>query len=126
MSTLVWQAAGTAAVDKIIMDFMAGEDVVLDRVLLPFDIQATAAHVSGLGRIGILTDDEVKTLLKGLTQLGQEFANGQFCLDDRFEDGHSAIEHYLTEYADGLGRKVHTGRSRNDQVLVASRLFLRS
>jgi argininosuccinate lyase len=126
MSTLVWQAAGSAAVNKIIMDFMAGEDVVLDRVLLPFDIQATAAHVSGLGRIGILNDAEVKILLKGLAQLAREFADGQFSLDDRFEDGHSAIEYYLTEYAGELGGKVHTGRSRNDQVLVASRLFLRS
>jgi len=125
MSTLVWQAANAAAVDRVVMDFMAGEDVVLDRVLLPFDIQATAAHVSGLHRIGILDETELGTLQAGLTKLSLEFSNGEFVLDERFEDGHSAIEHYLTEYAGELGGKVHTGRSRNDQVLVASRLFLK-
>jgi argininosuccinate lyase len=99
--------------------------VVLDRVLLPFDIQATAAHVSGLHRIGILNETELETLQLGLTKLSLEFSNGEFVLDERFEDGHSAIEHYLTVYAGELGGKVHTGRSRNDQVLVASRLFLK-
>ncbi len=125
MSKLLWKSATSEAVDKVIMAFMAGEDVVLDRVLLPFDIQATAAHVSGLQRIGILSEKEGRTLAGGLEALSQAFAAGEFVLDDRFEDGHSAIEHYLTDYAGALGGKVHTGRSRNDQVLVASRLFLK-
>ncbi len=125
MSNLLWQSENSEAVDEVLMSFMAGEDVVLDRVLLPFDIQATAAHVAGLQRIGILSEEEAGILCSGLDRLSRAFAAGEFVLDDRFEDGHSAIEHYLTEHAGELGGKVHTGRSRNDQVLVASRLFLK-
>jgi argininosuccinate lyase len=124
MKKFLWQDRG-AQVDQQIMEFMAGEDVVLDRELFPFDIRATAAHVRGLERIGILTPGECETLCKLLDQLRQEFAAGGFVLDQRFEDGHSAIEMFLTEKAGDIGAKVHTGRSRNDQVAVATRLYLK-
>lgn len=107
------------------MDFLAGDDIVDDRLLLPFDIQATRAHVRGLQRIGILGADECEQLCGLLDELTADFQAGEFALDDRFEDGHSAIEFYLTERAGPVGEKVHTGRSRNDQVLVATRLFLK-
>jgi len=112
-------------VDKTIMDFMAGEDVVLDRHLFSFDIRATAAHVRGLERIEILSSDESATLCSLLDELLQEFGAGNFILDERYEDGHSAIEVFLTERAGKLGARVHTGRSRNDQVAVATRLFMK-
>lgn len=128
MSKLLWQGVETPAaeesVDKSIMEFMAGEDVVLDRVLFPYDIRATAAHVRGLQRIGILSEADSDQLCALLEELRVEYADGRFQLDDRFEDGHSAIEIYLSEKAGDLGARVHTGRSRNDQVSVATRLYL--
>jgi argininosuccinate lyase len=125
MSKYLWQSDEQEPVDKTIMDFMAGEDVVLDRELFPFDIRATAAHVRGLERIDILSSDESANLCALLDELLQEFVAGSFILDERFEDGHSAIEVFLTERAGKLGARVHTGRSRNDQVAVATRLFMK-
>lgn len=125
MGKYVWQAESGAAIDETIMEFMAGEDVVLDRELFIFDLRATAAHVRGLERIGILSSDECEKLCELLALLKVEFRAGRFELDERFEDGHSAIEYFLTEHSGDLGAKVHTGRSRNDQVAVATRLFLK-
>jgi argininosuccinate lyase len=125
MSKYLWQSETGGQIDKTIMDFMAGEDVVLDRELFPFDIRATAAHVRGLERIDILSSDESANLCALLDELLQEFTAGNFILDERYEDGHSAIEVFLTERAGKLGARVHTGRSRNDQVAVATRLFMK-
>ena len=121
----LWQAAGAAGPDEALRDFLAGDDIACDRVLFPYDIQATRAHAGGLERIGLLSDEEASQIRDALDQLESEFEAGVFSLDARFEDGHTAIEHYLTEKAGPAGEKVHTGRSRNDQVLVASRLFLK-
>lgn len=125
MSGLLWQKSGIRT-DERIMRFLAGDDVVLDREFFVFDIEASKAHVEGLARIGILNDAESADLLRELDALAVDFRSGDFVLDARFEDGHSAIEARLTERLGDAGRKVHTGRSRNDQVLVASRLWLKS
>ena len=125
MKNFLWKDDDGTRVDRNIMEFMAGEDVILDRELFPFDVQATAAHVRGLERIGILSPEESTTLCGLLEQLQREFSEGSFVLDDRYEDGHSAIEMFLTEKVGDIGAKVHTGRSRNDQVAVATRLFLK-
>jgi argininosuccinate lyase len=126
MSTnLLWQSTGSST-DEAIMRFLAGEDVVLDRELLPFDIEASRAHVAGLARIDIVSADEAAALDAALAELAGEVEAGRFLLDARFEDGHSAIEAWLTDRLGDIGRKVHTGRSRNDQVLVASRLWLKA
>ena len=124
MKNYLWQEGG-GSIDAAIAEFTAGEDVVLDRQLFVFDIQATAAHVRGLQRIGIVSDSECDTLCRLLGELRAEFESGSFVLDERFEDGHSAIEVYLTEKAGPAGARVHTGRSRNDQVSVATRLYLK-
>jgi len=121
----LWQEAGGAAIDEAITAFTAGEDIDWDRRLFPFDIRATAAHVRGLARIGILDESEAGRLCDLLDELRAEFEAGRFVLDERFEDGHSAIELYLSERAGPVGAKVHTGRSRNDQVAVATRLYLK-
>jgi argininosuccinate lyase len=125
MTDLLWQKAGVA-VDAQIMQFLSGDDVVLDREFFLFDIEASKAHVEGLARIGILSDDEQAVLSHELDALAADFSCGGFVLDARFEDGHSAIEARLTERLGDVGRKVHTGRSRNDQILVATRLWLKS
>src|SRR5690554_759693 len=124
MTSPLWDK-GHADIDRELMAFTAGEDVVLDRRLFAYDIAASIAHVRGLGRIDVLTTEEVSALVNTLGELLVEFERGTFTLDERFEDCHSAIEFYLTDKLDELGKKVHTGRSRNDQVLVAQRLFLR-
>jgi argininosuccinate lyase len=125
MSKYLWQSDEQGHVDKTIMDFMAGEDVILDRELFSFDIQATAAHVRGLERIDILNGEESANLCALLDELSSEFAARNFILDERYEDGHSAIEAFLTDRAGKLGARVHTGRSRNDQVAVATRLYMK-
>jgi argininosuccinate lyase len=126
MTQYLWKPGAYGDVDETITQFLAGEDVVLDRELFPFDIEATVAHVRGLARIGILGETESNRLVELLQELLQEFEAGQFALDERYEDGHSAIEIYLTDKAGEAGAKVHTGRSRNDQVAVATRLYLKS
>ncbi|MGK2924093.1 MAG: lyase family protein, partial [Lysobacterales bacterium] len=125
MKNYLWNLSGEAPVSESIMEFLAGEDILLDRELFRFDIQATAAHVRGLMRIRILAADEAEKLLALLNTLREDFEAARFELDDRFEDGHSAIEAFLTERAGDSGARVHTGRSRNDQVSVATRLYLK-
>jgi argininosuccinate lyase len=124
MSDLLWQKPGVA-VDAGIQAFLAGDDVLLDREFFLHDIAASAAHAEGLQRIGILTLDELGGLKRELATLADDFRSGAFVLDGRYEDGHSAIEARLTERLGDAGRKIHTGRSRNDQVLVATRLWLK-
>jgi len=124
MSNLLWQKPGIT-VNENIQRFLAGNDIVDDQSLFLFDIQASKAHTEGLQNIGILTNDECESLGEKLDQLAALFETGEFALDDRYEDSHSAIEAYLIEKLGDVGRKIHTGRSRNDQVLVASRLYLR-
>ncbi|KAB8193894.1 argininosuccinate lyase [Lysobacter maris] len=124
MSQLLWQKPGVK-VDARIQQFLAGEDVILDREFFVFDIEASRAHAEGLAAIGILDDDELDALRRELTALAEDFRDGRFVLDEQYEDGHSAIEARLVERLGDTGKKIHTGRSRNDQVLVATRLWLR-
>ncbi len=122
----IWQKVSTGKLpSEEIMQFLAGQDVILDRELLIFDIQATKAHIKALVTIDILNSEELDQLENCLDELAGEFEQGTFVLDARFEDCHSAIEWYLTEKLGSLGGKVHTGRSRNDQIMVAMRLYMR-
>jgi len=124
MSDLLWQKPGVA-VEAGIQAFLAGDDVVLDREFFLHDIAASRAHAQGLQRIGMLDATELDGLLRELEVLAGDFSSGAFVLDERFEDGHSAIEARLTERLGEAGKKIHAGRSRNDQVLVATRLWLK-
>jgi argininosuccinate lyase len=124
MSDLLWQKPGVT-VDAAIQSFLAGDDVILDREFFLHDISASRAHAEGLQHIGILSQEELASLLLELDMLADDFRSGAFVLDEGYEDGHSAIEARLTEQLGDAGRKIHTGRSRNDQVLVATRLWLK-
>jgi argininosuccinate lyase len=124
MSDLLWQKAGVATNARI-MAFLAGDDVLLDREFFLHDITASQAHVEGLAHIGVVSESEAMALKRELDNLAADFRAGEFVLDERYEDGHSAIEARLTERLGDAGRRVHTGRSRNDQILVATRLWLK-
>lgn len=125
MTDYIWKKDSSTAVDERVMRFLAGDDVILDRELLPFDIRASQAHARGLARIEVLSHEQAEAMVASMDQLLAEFEAGQFTLDARFEDGHSAIESWLTEQLGEIGGRVHAGRSRNDQVAVALRLFMR-
>ena len=124
MSDLLWQKSGIE-VDAALQSFLAGDDVMLDREFFLHDIRASRAHAEGLQRIGILSSDEFAELQRELEALVEDFRGGGFVLDDRYEDGHSAIEARVVERLGDVGRKLHTGRSRNDQVLAATRLWVK-
>ncbi|MGN6234738.1 argininosuccinate lyase [Dyella sp.] len=124
MTQPLWQKSGIQ-IDPRIMRFLAGDDVILDREFFLHDITASKAHVEGLQHIGVVSVDEAASLKRELDALAEDFRSGAFVLDERFEDCHSAIEARLTERLGDAGRRVHTGRSRNDQILVATRLWLK-
>ena len=122
MSKKIWNTKGIESSYEI-TSFLAGEDIELDKSIFIYDIDATIAHIKGLASIGVIKKNELAKLIKSLKELRLKFLNKSFKLNEKYEDCHSAIEFYLTKELGELGKKVHTGRSRNDQVLVAMRLF---
>jgi argininosuccinate lyase len=121
MSGKLWDKGGVS--DAEMMRYTARDDWRLDQALLPFDLRATRAHVRGLARIGVVTSEELATLEAGLDELVLRHESGDFQVTPADEDCHSAIEAALVARLGEAGKKVHTGRSRNDQVLVALRLY---
>ncbi|MEO1010389.1 MAG: argininosuccinate lyase [Bacteroidota bacterium] len=111
--------------DKKIDHFTVGNDRELDLVLAKYDVMASKAHAKMLGKIGLLTDAETQSLVLELDAIAQTIATGEFTIEDSFEDMHSKIEFLLTEKLGDTGKKIHTARSRNDQVLVAMHLYLK-
>jgi argininosuccinate lyase len=96
-----------------------------DRVLAPDDLAGSRAHVKGLSKAGILTGEEVAQLLEALDHVADEFESGAFAFEPGDEDIHTAVERRVTELAGDVGAKLHTGRSRNDQVATDMRLWCR-
>ncbi len=125
MANKLWQSTATGALHPVIEHYTVGNDQVLDQALLGYDITATKAHAHMLSAIGVLTVTEYKKLASALDTLLKEWKNGTFAVTSEHEDGHTAIELYLTEKLGPIGKKVHTGRSRNDQALVMMRLYLK-
>ena len=105
--------------------FLSGEDIALDQELFLYDVEASIAHAEELRAIKILSAAELKKMVAALTKLAKLFTTNKFKLTNKYEDCHSAIEDFLTKELGDLGKKIHTGRSRNDQVLVAMRLYTR-
>ncbi|MDO9548877.1 MAG: argininosuccinate lyase [Candidatus Marinimicrobia bacterium] len=120
----LWQK--TRLLDREIEKFTVGRDYILDKELVYFDCIASKAHARMLGKIGILTDKEVKELLHGLDKIIELDKKGKFKIALEDEDCHTAIENYLIEHVGNAGKKIHTGRSRNDQVLTAVRLYCKA
>ena len=111
--------------DKLIEDFTVGNDRELDLRLARYDVEGSMAHIRMLESIGLLTTDELTTLLGGLEQIAAEIERGEFSIEEGIEDVHSQVELLLTRRLGDVGKKIHSGRSRNDQVLVDVKLFLK-
>jgi len=111
------------SVDAEIERFTVGEDHRLDRALVRADVLGSMAHATMLAAVGILSAEERDQLLEGLRAVLGNFEAGTFAIRPEQEDVHTAVEEYLTERLGDLGKKLHTGRSRNDQVLLDLRLY---
>ncbi|MCR9263973.1 MAG: argininosuccinate lyase [Flavobacteriaceae bacterium] len=111
--------------DKKIDHFTVGNDRELDLVLAKYDVIASTAHAKMLGKVGLITEEETKDLVKALGNIAKDIEKGKFTIEDDFEDMHSKIEFLLTEKLGDTGKKIHSARSRNDQVLVAMQLYLK-
>ncbi|MEO0334419.1 MAG: argininosuccinate lyase, partial [Bacteroidota bacterium] len=120
----LWQKT-TTSIDKRIERFTIGQDAVLDLVLAPYDVLGTLAHIIMLEEVGLLKKKELNKLRPALQQLYQKIQGEGFTIDDGVEDIHSQVEMLLTQELGEIGKKVHSGRSRNDQVLVDLRLYFR-
>lgn len=120
----LWTKDAAAAADDWMMRFTVGDDYRWDRLLLPYDVRATRAHAWGLGQIGVLSETEIERIGDALDALLTAFDAGDVTVTPADEDAHTVIERFLTDRLGDVGRKIHTGRSRNDQVLAALRLFL--
>jgi argininosuccinate lyase len=121
----LWQVDGGAPLHPVIERYTVGDDQILDQELLGYDITATKAHAHMLQKIGVLAKAEYDKISKMLDELSTKWQDGKFKIAEGLEDGHTAIELFLTERLGDIGKKVHTGRSRNDQALVMMRLFLK-
>lgn len=123
MSNTLW-SKGTQATD-IVEDFTVGNDRILDLCLAKYDVVGSKAHIRMLESIGLLSNDELEKLTAGLDGILSEIEKGNFILEDDVEDIHSQVELLLTRRLGDIGKKIHSGRSRNDQVLVDIKLFLK-
>ena len=111
--------------DRMIEEYTVGNDRELDLQLARYDVQGSLAHIAMLERIGLLTAEELRILTAGLQEIAAEIEAGRFEIEPDTEDVHSQVELMLTRRLGDAGKKIHSGRSRNDQVLVDLKLFLR-
>ena len=121
----LWQKEGTE-VNKEIERFTVGRDRELDVLLAKHDVTGTLANITMLESIGLLEKEELPVLIKELRNIYQEIIEGNFVIEDGIEDVHSQVELLLTRRLGEMGKKIHSGRSRNDQVLLDMKLFIRS
>ena len=123
MAKKLWEKATT--VNPEIERFTVGKDRELDLMLAPYDVLGSIAHSTMLHSIGMLTQEEMESLHSELRSIYNETENGEFIIEEGVEDVHSQVELQLTRRLGDTGKKIHSGRSRNDQVLVDLKLFTR-
>ena len=111
--------------DNKIETFTVGNDRIFDMYIAKYDVKASIAHAKMLSKIGVINNDEESLLVKELKTILSLIEKSEFKIEEKFEDIHSKIEFYLTDKLGDLGKKIHTGRSRNDQVLVALQLYFK-
>lgn len=113
-------------IDSMIENFTVGNDREMDLFLAPFDVLGSLAHAKMLNSIGLISNDELPALVAELQAIYHEIETGSFQIEPEIEDVHSQVELMLTRRLGDLGKKIHSGRSRNDQVLVDLKLFVRN
>lgn len=123
MNTKLWDKG--YGIDQLIEQFTVGNDRQLDLRLARYDVQGTLAHIEMLQTIGLLEAGELAVLTTELHRIADDIERGQFTIEEGIEDVHSEVEHLLTGRLGAIGKKIHSGRSRNDQVLVDLKLFYR-
>ncbi len=121
----IWHKNKTASVHPAVERYLTGDDHFMDGILLPYDIRGSIAHAEGLERIKVITPREKNLLVAGLTRIHELWKNGKVVITPADEDCHTVIERMLTKQLGARGKKIHTGRSRNDQVLTALRLYMK-
>ncbi|MDE6904539.1 MAG: argininosuccinate lyase [Lachnospiraceae bacterium] len=119
----LWGGRFTKETDKLVYNFNAS--ISFDQKFFKQDIEGSKAHVTMLGKQGILTEEEAKKICAALTGIQEDVESGRFLISESYEDIHSFVEAELTERLGDLGKKLHTGRSRNDQVALDMRLYIR-
>ena len=120
----LWQKNSKVA--EAVESFTIGNDQAMDLYLAPFDVLGSIAHTTMLSEVGLLTTDEQLQLKKALIEIYETIEKGEFTLEEGVEDIHSQVEILLTQKLGDIGKKIHSARSRNDQVLVDLKLFLRA
>ena len=118
----LWEKNGKK-LDKEIEEFTVGNDYILDQKIVQYDAIASIAHSKMLSKEGILTKSEAEKLEKALNEIISLAGKNKFSITVSDEDCHTAIENFLSKKLGNLGKKIHTARSRNDQVLTALRLY---
>src|SRR5437764_1093833 len=121
----LWQKENTK-LSEIIERFTVGRDKEFDLLLARYDVLGSLAHVQMLGEVGLMTEDEASQAIEALKEIGKEIEAGKFIIEDGVEDVHSQVELILTKKIGDTGKKIHSGRSRNDQVAVDIKLYLRT
>lgn len=124
MMNKLWQK--NTVVDKDIERFTVGRDAEMDMYLAEYDVLGSMAHITMLESIGLIEKDELPVLLAELRAIHAQIKAGDFCIEPGVEDVHSQVELQLTRALGDMGKKIHSGRSRNDQVLLDLRLFMRA
>ncbi|MFN5364657.1 MAG: lyase family protein, partial [Bacteroidota bacterium] len=120
----IWQKDNSTT-QAVVEQFTVGRDPEFDMLLARYDVQGSLAHTRMLHRVGLLSEQEWLELEKGLLQIATDIEAGTFTIEAGVEDIHSQVELTLTRQTGEAGKKIHTGRSRNDQVAVDIKLFLR-
>jgi argininosuccinate lyase len=121
----LWQKE-TTSVSELVEQFTVGRDREFDLLLAQYDVEGSIAHVTMLGSVGLMTDEEARVAVDALHEILADIAQNKFTIEAGIEDVHSQVEYLLTQRIGETGKKIHSGRSRNDQVAVAIKLFLRA
>lgn len=121
----LWQKENTST-SQLIESFTVGRDKEFDLLLAKYDVQGSVAHVTMLGEVGLMQKAEAQKAVEVLEQIAKEIEEGGFRIEENVEDVHSQVELLLTQRIGDIGKKIHSGRSRNDQVAVDIKLYLRA
>ncbi len=115
-----------SSTSALVEQFTVGRDKEFDLLLAKYDVQGSIAHVTMLGEVGLMTKEEAEKAVAGLKEIEATIDHSQFTIDEGIEDVHSQVEFLLTQKIGDIGKKIHSGRSRNDQVAVDIKLYLRA